>query len=161
MRAISSFPLRAVAGLGLLLGLHGLASASPTTEHATVCRSAGDQPFAGLSFDPTGATNASGGLLQVVCPVEHTRPVNAQGLTVWVDGLVPPGSSMTCALYSTDAGGYAHAGSRFNVSGASAPFDRPLSLPLGLVPDTSGLFVTCAMPANAVLFDIEPVFPDY
>jgi len=160
MRAIPSPRLRVVVGLSAMLGLHGLAAASPTTEHATVCRAAGDQPYAGLSFDPTGATNASGGLLQVVCPVEHSRALDARGLTVWLDGYVPPGASMTCTLYSTSSAGYVLGYSAISVSGASAPFDRWMSLAVGVVPDTSSQFVTCAMPANAVLFDIDPVFPD-
>lgn len=155
--AIPSTLRRAAGGLGLVLACHGAASAAVvTTEHATVCKATGDQPYAGLYFDPSGVTNVSGAAIEVICPVVRTQMPLPPSFTVWLDGYVPAGASLTCTLTSRN-GWSVDARASASIPGG-ARFDTPIALPASAIGVFSSQFVTCLLPPNAALHDVEPSY---
>ena len=124
-----------------------------TTEHATVCKPFGDSSTPGLNSRINGVFNFSGVSLGVVCPVVRTVAAPATGYSVWVDGTASTGSAY-CSLYSFNYNQTLMGAVSFSATGV---FSRLLTLPQSQVPFYSSQVVSCSLPPNGVLYDVEPV----
>ncbi|MBS0449354.1 MAG: hypothetical protein JSR59_25830 [Proteobacteria bacterium] len=157
MTTTPSIASRAALAAAALFGGLDAAQAVPT-QAATFCRPAGlvsnTGAFDGLVRSSWGVRNSSStGYLPVLCPVVRTMEVpSGSALYVWVDGNAA-GKSVSCTLYSYAYTGVLMGSSSINGSGI---FDGYLSLPSSQVPMFSSQVVSCMLPPNAALFDIEP-----
>ncbi len=152
---IATLPSRPVLSvLAAALAFMGQSSAfALTTESATVCKPFGDSSTPGLNSRINGVFNFSGGSLGVVCPLVRTVAAPAAGYSVWVDGTASTGSA-SCSLYSFDYNQTFMGAASFTATGV---FSRVLTLPQSQVPFYSSQVVSCYLPPNGVLYDIEPM----
>ena len=141
-----------------LMGLHAGSQASTvTTQHGSECGPYGSSQSAHPYIDESGAWNVANGSRSVICPVTRVGPVSFLGLKVWIDGYAPPGSAVTCQLWSLNYDGVVLAAPSFNLTGTGASFDRYLALSQAQVPAYSSQVVVCTLPSGGGIYDIEPV----
>jgi hypothetical protein len=140
-----------------LLGLQGSAMAL-TSLNANVCQ----------ITDLTPGIIRSGGFIQnvaannrtVICPVIRIAEAPASGWSVFVDGSAPApttaGGSLRCQLESYYFDGRFLGAVSFTITSART-FDEVLTLPAAQVPVYSHQVLSCGLPPNGTLFDIEPI----
>jgi hypothetical protein len=140
-----------------LLGLQGSAMALVST-NANICQIVDLSPGPGIFRDSRGITNFAASQRSVHCPIVRIGPAPAGGFSVFVDGSVAAGTSLTCQLTSTNFNNtFLGLASLFiNTPGN---FDRLLTLPQSQVPMFSHQVLSCSMPPNSSLFDIQPTMP--
>jgi hypothetical protein len=144
-----------------LMGLHAGSHASTvTTQNGTDCRSYG-WTSSGRAYTAQNTVLAPDwvGPVSIICPITRVGPGTSGGLRVWIDGDAPSGTEVSCTLWSYDYNGVLLASQSMKVPGAGRdlPFDRYLELAPAAVPTYSSQVITCALPADGSIFDIEPV----
>lgn len=145
-----------------LMGPHaGSQAGTLTTQHGSGCKSYG------WTQSGRGYTNVAGiwnvpqdwhrDSISVVCPVTRVGPESLGGLRVWIDGIAPEGTVVTCQLWSFDYKGLLLAWQSFDLISTGAPFDKSLELTSASVPMYSSQVVTCTLPPDGRIYDIEPI----
>jgi hypothetical protein len=144
-----------------LMGLHAGSHASTvTTQNGTDCKSYG-WTSSGHAFTAVSTVSAPNwfGPVSIICPITRVGPGTSGGLRVWLDGAAPPGTEVSCTLWSYEYNGVLLASQSMKVPGAGTdlPFDRYLELAPAAVPTYSSQVITCALPTGGLIFDIEPI----
>jgi hypothetical protein len=142
-----------------LLGLQGSAMAL-TALNANICQLTDLTP--GMIRSTGFIQNISANSRDVICPVVRIGPAPAAGWSVYVDGnlpvALPVGLGVRCQLESWDYTNHFMGAVSFEAN-AAGNFDRLLTLAADQVPFYSHQVVTCRLPTNTSLFDIEPTTP--
>lgn len=133
-----SSALAALTSFGAALPAHASLSI-----HGSICKAYNNTlaDYQNIFSGSTGTANHDQhSARSVICPV--TREVNGNGVTVWVQGSVSQGESMSCTLESRD-GNYLASKS---VTLTAAAFDHGLSLTSAQALTWAELSLICTLP---------------
>jgi hypothetical protein len=143
-----------------LFGLQGSAMAL-TTMNANICQLTDLSPGPGIFRSGGSITNFAADRRVVRCPIIRTSAAPAAGYNVFVDGSTAAGNTVICSLesYNFDGRFLGLASLVIDTTGASNNFHRLLTLQQSLVPTFSSQVLSCSLPRNASLFDIQSITP--
>jgi hypothetical protein len=145
-----------------LMGLHaGSQAGTITTQHGSQCKAYGwrnpDYGNNGVDGFHSHGTPPDYESLGVVCPVTRVGLGTRGALRVWIDGDAPTGSEVSCTLWSFSDSGLPLASQSFAFISTGAHFDKYLELTSASVPTYSSQVVTCELPNEGDIYDIEPI----
>ena len=136
-----------------LMGLHGSASATPTTVHASLCVSQYYMPASAMVWGINGVVNVSSDHWFLTCPLPRASDVSVAGMQVSVNGFVPTASEIQCTVSTVTKGGVEIGRSPPHFTGPGK-FQMTQHLSQAQVPLQSTQSVRCRMPPQSQLFNI-------